>query len=601
MALFPQRFISQVQQASDIVEVVGQYVSLKKRGKEFVGLCPFHEDHRPSLYVSPAKQIYKCFACGAGGGVFQFLTQLRKLSFPEVVRELAERAGIPVPAVTEPAGEDRSLSRETLVELCTFAARFYRDGLFSEQGASALAYARGRKLSEESIRRFGLGYAPDSWEALRKAAHQAGFSDRQLLAAGLVSRRDDGSCYDRFRDRLIFPIFDPSGKVIAFGGRALAEGEQAKYLNSPETVLFDKSANLYGLHWARTEMAQTSRAVVVEGYLDALMCLQEGVGSVVATLGTALTARHVQLLGRYAREVVLVFDADTAGQAAAERAIELFLTQRLNVRVATVPQSSGDAGVVKDPCDYVLAAGAEGVRQLLADAPDALEYAWQRRAEAYRQAEALADKRAILEEFLRLVASSAAYGAIDSLREGLLIGHVAELVGLSPRDISAQMRRLRRTVARASGSGQGDASPATEDISDRAERWILGALINAPELFEQVRDKIRPELFQSPVLREVAEQLWLLASRGRPELTDLLGAGQSPQWGRVVTDLQIAAEKRGNYQPTLTQAVDDLLRRQQQQELQELKQQMVTDKDAALREIGSRLRRPDPRRRPKLA
>lgn len=600
MALFPERFISQVQQATDIVEVVGQYVALKKRGKEFVGVCPFHEDHRPSLNVSPTKQIYKCFACGAGGGVFQFLTQLQKLSFPEAVRQLAERAGIPAPAVQEAPGADRSSSREALAELCTFAARFYRDALLSEQGASALAYARGRALSDDSIRRFGVGYAPDAWESLRAAATKGGFTDRQLLAAGLVSQRENGTCYDRLRNRLIFPIFDAVGKVIAFGGRALSDGEQAKYLNSPETVLFDKSANLYALHWARQEMARTGQGVVVEGYLDALMCHQAGVGNVVATLGTALTERHVRLLSRYAREVVLVFDADVAGQAAAERAIEVFLSQRLNVRVATVPQMAGEGGAVKDPCDYVLAAGAEGMRRLVADAPDALEYAWARRAEAYRQAETLTQKRTILEEFLRLIVSSAAYGAIDALRQGLLVGHLAELVGLSPRDVNEQMRRLGRRVGRASATG-GDESAPPEQATDRAERWALGALISHPELFDTVRDKIAPGMFDSPALRAVAEQVWLLAGQGRLELAALLGAGESEHWGRVVTDLQIAAEKRGNHRRHLAEAAEDLQRRRRRQELQLLKAKMDTDKDAALREIGSRLRSPDPRRRPKLA
>lgn len=598
MARFPDRLIEQISQATDIVEVIGQYLALKKRGKEYVGLCPFHEDHRPSLNVSPAKQIFKCFACGAGGGVFQFLVQSQKLTFPEAVRQLAERAGIRLPDLTETPEADRSFSREALVKLCTFAARFYREALFSEPGESALAYARGRRLTDESIRRFGLGYAPDSWEALRSAATQAGFSDRQLLAAGLVAQREDGSCYDRFRNRLIFPIFDVAGKVIAFGGRALSAEESAKYLNSPETSVFDKSANLYALHWARQEIVRGGQAVVVEGYLDALMCHQEGLSNVVATLGTALTDRHVRTLARYATDVVLVFDADTAGQAAAERAIELFLSQRLDVRVATVPQADAE---VKDPCDYVLAAGADEMRKLISGAPDALDYAWSRRAQQYRQADTLAQKRTVLEEFLRLIVSSAAYGAIDALRQGLLVGHLAELVGLSPRDVGEQMRRIAGRLARASGPGRADSAAPPQEFSDRAERWLLGVLINEPALFETVRDEIAPGMFDSPILRAVAEQVWALAEKGRLDLAPLLGAGQSAQWGRVVTDLQIAAEKRGNYRQHLAEAAEDLKRRQQAEELQQLKQQMDTDKNAALREISSRLRRPDRRRRPKLA
>ncbi|MCD4699163.1 MAG: DNA primase [Phycisphaerae bacterium] len=603
MSRFSERFVSQVQQATDIVDVVGQYVALKKRGKEFVGLCPFHDDNRPSMYVSPAKQIYKCFACGAGGSVFQFLMGIQKVAFPEAVRQLAERAGIPVPQDQSPQHTDSDLSGETLIKLTTFAARFFRDRLGSDEGASALEYALSRKLSDESIKRFGIGYAPDRWESLRPAAIGAGFSDRQLTAAGMVVQREDGSGYDRFRNRLIFPIFDVTGRVIAFGGRAMSADERAKYLNSPETVLFDKSANLYGLNWSHRVIAQTGQAVIVEGYLDALMLIQEGIENVAATLGTSLTERHARLLGRYAREVVLVFDSDTAGQAAAERAIEIFLAQRLHVRVATVPQTEIAGQVVKDPCDYVLAAGADAVRKLLAEAPDALGFAWNRRADAYRQAGTLPEKRNILEEFLRLVVSSSAYGSIDALREGLLIGQVSELVGLSTADVTEHMHRLSRRV-RSSGGGPSDQDEATRTNAGgatvRAEKWLLGALINEPELFESVRDIISPEMFAEPLLRSIAEHVWRLACESRLEITALLMAGQTEQWGRVVTDLQSAGQQRGNYAQTLTDAAEVLVRRCRLEQMQQLKDGKDTNQNDILRKISEEARKPDPRRRPRV-
>jgi len=602
MARFPDQFVNQVADATDIVDVVGQFVALTKRGKEFVGLCPFHEDHRPSMYVSPSKQIFKCFACGAGGGVFQFLMQLQKMPFPEAVRELADRAGIPVPAQASPPPVERGLSGEALVEVATFAGRFYRDRLQAADGADALAYARGRGLSDESIRRFGLGYAPASWDALAGAARQAGLDDRQLVAAGLAAQREDGSIYDRFRNRLIFPILSVTGKVIAFGGRALDPDERAKYLNSPETVLFDKSANLYALNWARQPVSQSGQAIVVEGYLDALMCHQAGLANVAATLGTALTARHVRLLARYAREVVLVFDADTAGQTAMERAIELFLGQRLNVRVAVVPAGAGPEGQeVKDPCDYVLATGAEAMRQLVAGAPDALQYAWSRRREAYQQAETLAQKRAIVDDFLRLVVSSAAGGAIDSLRLGLLSGHLAELIGLSPADVTDQMRRLARRVPRASAPAA-DAAPAATEGSpaDRAEEWVLGALVAEPELFPSVEQRLAPAMFAHPTWRAVAEQVWKLAEAGRLELSALLLAEESDRWGRVVTDLHLAAERRGNHRQTLADAAEDIARRRRRDALRQQKAQGDLDPGDLLRKLAQEGRRPDRRRRPRI-
>lgn len=603
MARFSERFVSQVQQATDIVDVVGQYVALKKRGKEFVGLCPFHEDHRPSMYVSPAKQIYKCFACGAGGSVFQFLMGLQKVTFPESVRQLAQRAGITLPQESSGSGTERGLSGETLIKLTTFAARFFRDRLGSEEGASALEYAHSRQLSDESIKRFGLGYAPDRWESLRSAAIGAGFSDRQLTAAGLVVQRDDGSTYDRFRNRLIFPIFDVTGRVIAFGGRAMSADERAKYLNSPETVLFDKSANLYGLNWSHRVIAQAGKAVIVEGYLDALMLIQAGIENVAATLGTSLTERHVRLLGRYAREVSLVFDSDTAGQAAAERAIEIFLAQRLHVRVAAVPDAEIAGQAVKDPCDYVIAAGPDAVRKLLADAPDALGFAWSRRADAYRRAGTLPEKRVILEEFLQLLVSSSAYGSIDALREGLLIGQVAELVGLSPADVTGHMHRLSRRIRR-SVAGLAEEADATSANAGgagvRAERWLLGALINEPELFESLHDSISPEMFAEPLLKNIAEHLWRLACESRLDITALLMAGQSEQWGRAVTDLQSDGQQRGNYARTLADAAEVLIRRCRLDQMRQLKAGKDTNRNDILRKISEEARKPDPRRWPRV-
>ncbi|KKL83244.1 hypothetical protein LCGC14_1976700, partial [marine sediment metagenome] len=408
-------------------------------------------------------------------------------------------------------------------------------------GAEALEHARSRKLSDESIRRFGLGWAPDAWEALCAAARKAGYSDRQLIAAGLAAPRDNGTCYDRFRNRLIFPILDVVGKVIAFGGRAMDPADRAKYLNSPETALFDKSANLYGLNWASRKIVEAGHAIVVEGYLDALMAMQEGVENIVATLGTALTDRHVHLLSRFAEDVVLVFDADTAGRAAADRAIEMFLSQRVNVRVATLP--GAEDSEVKDPCDFILAAGADAFRELLADAPDALEHAWRSRHEQYRRAPTLAGKHAVLEEFLRLIVSSVAYGAIDTLRQGLLVGHLSELLGLPAEDIGRQMRRLARRAPRASAPGGGDrASSGAPVAADRAEGWLLGILIDQPALFEQVPSSIGPEAFKDPALAPLAEIVWRLAAEDRLELPALLGADRPHAMARFRREAGLAAK-----------------------------------------------------------
>jgi DNA primase len=588
VARFSEQFVQQVAQSTDIVELVSEVVALKKRGREFVGLCPFHDDHTPSLYVSPAKQIYKCFACGAGGGVYQFVMQHEKLSFPEAVRALAERANIPLPA--GPAEQPRGQSKSDLIRACTFAARFYREQLLSPAGAAALEYAHGRQISDESIKRFGLGYAPDAWDALVTAGRKAGYGDRLLLAAGLVAQRDEGGLYDRFRNRLIFPILDVQGRVIAFGGRDLSGEQRAKYLNSPETPAYDKSAHLYALNWAREDVVSQGRAVVVEGYLDALMPLQQGVGNVVATLGTSLTDRHVRLLSRFAREVVLVFDADTAGAAASERALELFLAQKLNVRVATVP-----AG--KDPCDFCLAEGADAFRRLVDDAPDALQYVWQRRWEAMGRGDASpADRREALEDFLRLVVSSSAYGAIDEVRRGQLAQHIAHLLNVPPRDLQQQMRRLGRRVRRPT---TGRYEPAEGEPADLAERYVLEVLLNRPELFDEASDRIDPRDFTDPRLGRVAAAVWELAGGGRLALEELLGREDLAELGSLVAELASAGERRGNDEQTLAGAVEHMLRRRSRRELDALKAGGRLD-DEALRRLSNHHRSPDPRRHPKI-
>jgi DNA primase len=591
LARFAEHFVNQVAQATDIVDLVSQHVALTRRGKEYVGLCPFHDDTRPSMYVSPAKQIFKCFACGAGGGVFQFLMLFDKLEFPQAIEALAERANIPLPA-EGPAARDASpgLSKNDLLKVVAFAEGFYKSRLGSEAGKAAMDYALGRGLTGESIDRFGLGYAPDGWDALCSAARQRRIAPAQLVAAGLAGRREDGSCYDRFHNRLMFPIYDPQDRVVGFGGRALDPNERAKYINSPESVVFDKSGLLYGLNWARGEMASKGRCVVVEGYLDALMPLQYGVSGVVATMGTSLTDRHVRLLSRYAGRAVLVFDADTAGQAAAERALELFLAQRLDVRVATIP-----AG--KDPCDYCLAEGGEAFAALIDQAPDALEYAWQRRlAEWKRAGSNLADRGRLIEEFLRLIVSSAAYGAIDGIRRGQLAQHIAHLLNVSAAELQQQMRSLARRTGRASRGSYAPADGGAAIQAPLEEREVLGSLLNDPELFPSAAERIGPEDFRSPECRRLAEAIWECGQEGRIAVGELLSRQELAQMGRFVTDLADAGQRKGNFEPTLAGAVDRILHRRNRKEVQDLKDSPADDD--ALKRLTRMRKAPDMRQHP---
>jgi len=596
VGLLPESFILQVQQATDIVDLIGQYVTLRKRGKDHVGLCPFHSEKTPSFAVSPTKQFFKCFGCGAGGGAFQFLMQHLKCTFPEAVRQLAERAGIPAPTETGPPAEV-GMERGDLLRLTRFAADFYRQQLRAPAGEAALAYARGRGLTDESIDRFELGYSPDAWDGLVRAARAAGYGERQLLAAGLVSQREAGGVYDRFRNRLMFPICDVGGRVIAFGGRALAAEERAKYLNSPETALFDKSSTLYGLNWARQAIGQLDQSILVEGYFDVVTPAQAGVANVVATLGTALTDRHVRMLSRLASDVVLVFDSDAAGVAAAERGLELFIAQEVNVRVAAVPDG-------KDPCDYVLAAGADAFRRLIAEAPDALEYVWQRRSGELADGATLVQKRRAAEEFLRVVATSTAYGAIDPVRQGLLVNRLAHMLGVRAEEVTGQMRRFARRVPTASGQPAEPAEPQPTEPPGgggpmrlaAAQRRVLEVLIAQPEFFEQTAGRIRLEDFTDPVLAAVARVVWQFGNEGNLDIESLLNLEAGPEWGRLVTDLATVGQDRGNHAATIAGAVEWIEHDRRQRDLSTSRDD---DDDDWLRQFTEKRKEPDVRRAPR--
>ena len=591
MARFSEQFIQQVVQATDIVELIGQYVALTKKGREFVGLCPFHDDKSPSMTVSPVKQLYKCFACGAGGVATTFLRDYEKLSFPDAVRQLAERANIPIPTEYEQRDAPPGADKTSLARVTAFANAYFQQQLTSPAGKAALDYAHQRGLTDESIERFGLGLAPDGWDGLTNAARRKGIPEQSLVAAGMVVKRDGKEgCYDRFRNRLMFPIIGLTGNVVGFGGRALGD-DPAKYINSPETPLFDKSGTLYAMNWSRDAIRSSGQVIVVEGYMDVVIPMQVGLGNVVATMGTSLTDRHVRLLSRFAKEAVLIFDADVAGAAAAERALEVFIAQQLHVRVATIP-----AG--KDPADFALAEGADAMAQMIADAPDAISYVLDKRMAEYHSADGnLADQRRIIEEFLQMIVNSAAYGAIDELRRGQLAQHVAHMLNIPAADLQQQMRRLgRRPVRRVDAPDQPVAVPVSK--APLAERHVLEVLLNDPDLFDHAAERIDPSDFSHPHLQTIAQQVWRLAQDGHLHMEELMSLEVMADYGPLLTTLVTAGEQRGNYEPTLGGAVDMLVRQRDQAQAQQLHD---ADDDEALRKLTQHYRQGDKRRWPKIS
>src|ERR1700691_3242501 len=365
-------FAERVKQQADVVRVIGEYVRLKKSGQNFTGLCPFHQEKTPSFAVHPVKQIYHCFGCGAGGDVFKFVMELEKCTFPEAIRTVAEKCGIAIPRPRERSPEERreNQQRTALVEMHREAAAFFARQLHeSPEGRVAFAYLEDRGLNREAMMKFGLGYAPSSGDALLRFLKQK-YPETLLEVSGLLSREQSGHFFDRFRRRIMFPIANEAGKVIAFGGRAMGD-DMPKYLNSPETLIYSKSNVLYHLDRAKEALRQNDFGILVEGYMDTIAVARAGIGNVVASCGTSLAENQIKLMGRFTKRVVVNYDPDAAGQAATERSLSLLLEKEFDVRVLALPPVNGKPA---DPDKFLQEQGAEAYKKLLVHAPAYFDY-----------------------------------------------------------------------------------------------------------------------------------------------------------------------------------------------------------------------------------
>ena len=383
MAIFiPEDKISEIKNAVDIVEIISDSVILKKTGRNFVGLCPFHSEKTPSFTVSPEKQIYHCFGCGSGGNVFSFLMNQEGMSFPEAARALAKRYGINIPTQTLTPEQRRAIDqKENLLNINRLAMDYYQRCLSTDvAGQRARSYLKRRGFSEDIITRFNLGYAPKGWDHLVRFFSKKRISGKLLETAGLViPRKDQRGSYDRFRDRIIFPIIDVNMKIVGFGGRVMDDGEP-KYLNSPETPVYNKSRTLYGLHLAKNACRTAGSVYIVEGYLDLMALHQHGIENSVATLGTALTADHIRLLTRFAQRMVLVYDSDEAGIRSAQRCIDTFWKEHVDFRREDVFQEEkADTRILvlpegHDPDSFLFENGAESFEAAASTAPGIISF-----------------------------------------------------------------------------------------------------------------------------------------------------------------------------------------------------------------------------------
>src|SRR6202167_3707574 len=473
-------FAERVKQQADIVRVVGEYVRLKKTGQNFTGLCPFHPEKTPSFGVHPVRQIYHCFGCGAGGDVFKFVQEMDKCPFPEAIRIVAEKCGIPVPRPRERSPQEyrENQQRSALVEMHRKAAIFFAEQLHEgRESKIATGYLEDRGLNREAITRFGLGWAPSSGDALLQQL-KSKYQEKLLEASGLFSRDASGRFYDRFRRRIMFPIANDAGKVIAFGARAMGD-DMPKYLNSPETPIYTKSSVLYHLDRAKQELRKSDFGILVEGYMDAIAVARAGISNVVASCGTSLAEPQIKLLARFTHRVVVNYDPDTAGQAATERSLTLLLEKEFDVRVLALPGGA-------DPDKFLKEQGAEAYKKLLAQAPPYLDYLIERARKMDRTT--AAGKVAALNFLMPY---------IQRLPNGLLRSEWATRIA---SELHVDEPVLREALRRAATERRSEVKPKAELLTPavkRAERQLIRMLLEA----QGFREKLAQEITSSGLHR----------------------------------------------------------------------------------------------------
>ena len=568
---FPEAFLDELIARNPIEDVVSQYVNLKRSGSNLFGLCPFHGEKTPSFSVSPDKGIYYCFGCHKGGSVINFEMEIEGLSYPDAVRALAKRAGLEVPE--DEQYQSRYRQQERLWAMHKEAARFFHSRLYAPIGANALQYATGRGMPKSILTKFGIGYAPDSWTDLVDYLRSKNYTDQELRDSGLVTvSQKNGNLFDRFRDRLMFPIIDVRGNVIGFGGRIMNSSDKsaAKYLNSPETLIFNKRKNLFALNLAKK--SKLGYLILVEGYMDAIALHQYGFDCAVASLGTALTEDGANLLSRYTEQVVLIYDGDEAGQNATQRAIPILEKAGLQVKVLKMRDA-------KDPDEYLKKFGADRFRILLEESANRVEYQLNAILKKY-------DLRDDEQKVQYLQESAGLIGSLSSaVQREVYGGRVAEAAGISEDAMKLEVNWAleRRTYQEKKKQEKIDLSPArnlqpkeksirySNLRSARAEEMIIAQVLREPALFAQIPD-LQPEIFSSEFLGRAFRQLrdryhqGLDVSLGglsdftAEEMSHLAGISQQQGPVNERSLLDCANIIREEYQKSQTKTEDDLMR-----------------------------------------
>lgn len=525
----PEELIEEVRTGNDIVDVVSEYVRLEKKGKDYFGLCPFHKEKTPSFSVAATKQIYYCFGCGKGGNVIQFIMNAENLDYIEAVRLLADRAKIQLPEGESEEEKKAALQKQAIIQINTEAARYFHSNLQVKQHENAVRYLNNRGISEQTIRRFGLGYSSEEWDSLYKHLLEKKFDPRLIEKSGLILPNKKGGFYDRFRARIMFPIFDLRGNVIGFGGRVL-DNSMPKYMNSPETQVYSKSRNLYALNLAKN--SGQKRILVVEGYMDVISLHQNGIINTVASLGTALTESQGRILKKYAEEIIIAYDADAAGQAATIRGLDLLDDMGCSVKVLQVPQG-------KDPDEFIRRNGADSFRRLVDNAISLFEYKV-KVLKLQTDDNGTEGKIGFLNKVADLLVK------VDNIMEReMYIKKLAREYEISEEAMYAEvLRRTRPKQSFRSVAVGGASQPAAKKNADKSqtknvhnERILLALLCMDNSVYRLVKDRLGVDDF-SPGENQKAAQFVLERLEARKgvvpaELLNILGSDISSQYTRI--------------------------------------------------------------------
>lgn len=530
---YSDELIEEIRINNDIVDVVSEYVRLEKKGKNYFGICPFHKEKTPSFSVEAGKQIFYCFGCGKGGNVIHFISLIEKLDYVESIKFLADRAKIALPEDNDEEQLEKSRKRQLVSRINLIAARYFNDVLNSKQGEKGAAYLRKRQISGNIARRFGLGYSTEDWDGLYKHLIAQGIKDDEALLSGLVLKSSKGTIYDRFRGRLMFPIFDVRGNVIGFGGRVL-DNSLPKYMNSPETPVYSKGKHLYALNFAKN--SGSKKLIVVEGYMDVISLHQSGINNAVASLGTALTESQGRMLKKYADEIIISYDADTAGQAATQRGLDILSNIGCNVKVLTVPDG-------KDPDEYIRNNGSEGFKKLVSGALSLVEY----KIKALRKEHDLSTTDGRI-AFLNKAA--AVLAKIDNVMEReMYIKKLSSEYQVSEEAILTEIMRMTRpsgkqkikvvspvdAVKRAESAGG-----EIEWKLDHDEKFILSLLCTDNSIYSKVKEQLNVEMFTSGENKRIAgivlEELEKKQEFSPAELLDIVEDDKAGEFARILNE-----------------------------------------------------------------